>query len=139
MRVLIIGHACSSRQGSEAAGTWNWAWYLSLRHEVSVLAFPHDRDAVEEFLSSNPNPNLKFHWITPNGSLGKYSRDRGVQSPWLYLSWQALAYQKAMDLQKEIGFDVVHHVSYGSVSAPPPVQRLGIPFVWGPLGGAQRT
>jgi glycosyltransferase involved in cell wall biosynthesis len=31
----------------------------------------------------------------------------------------------------------VHHVSLGTVSAPPMLWRLPIPFVWGPLGGGQ--
>jgi exopolysaccharide biosynthesis WecB/TagA/CpsF family protein len=139
MKVLIIGHACSSRQGSEAGGTWNWALHLSLQHEICVLASPHDRDGVEKFLSNLPNHNLKFCWVKLPGSLERYTRDRGLQSSSLYLLWQALAYKKALELQRTVGFDIVHHVSYGSVSAPPAIHRLGVPFIWGPIGGAQQA
>jgi glycosyltransferase involved in cell wall biosynthesis len=34
-------------------------------------------------------------------------------------------------------FDLVHHLSWGTISAPPLLWRLPIPLVWGPVGGAQ--
>ena len=34
-------------------------------------------------------------------------------------------------------FDLVHHVSWGSLHQPPQVWKCGLPFVWGPLGGGQ--
>jgi glycosyltransferase involved in cell wall biosynthesis len=33
--------------------------------------------------------------------------------------------------------DIVHHVSWSSLSAPPLLWRTGKPFVWGPVGGGQ--
>ena len=139
MRVLLIGHACSPRAGSEPGMTWNFVWQLSLLHEVCVLSYPHDRDGVEKFLSRHPNQNLSFVWVDLPGSPVAAPHDCGLQSPSLYFLWQALAYRKAIELQKRIAFDLVHHLSYGSVSAPPPVRKMGIPFVWGPIGGGQRT
>ena len=144
MRVLIVGHACSSRAGSEPGFTWNWAWQLSRYHQVWVIAHPHDRSAVERALEDHQNRQLKFHWVDVPRFFDAWSskgrgkgHDRGL---WLhYLVWQRLAYRKAAQLHDQIGFDLVHHVSYGSVSAPPPVLRLGIPFVWGPIGGAQQA
>src|SRR5712691_931491 len=60
----FVGHACSPRQGSEPSFTWNWAWELSQRNGVWVIAHPHDRIGVEKFLADHPNANLKFHWVT---------------------------------------------------------------------------
>src|SRR5438270_6255952 len=137
MRILIIGHACSPSEGSEPSFTWNWAWQLSLRHEVFVLAYPHDRDNVEKFLSQHPTQGLNFFWVPLPRSRSRYPADRGIQRPFSYLLWQTLTYRKAIEVQKAVGFDIVHHVSYGSLSAPPPVQKLGVPFIWGPIGGGQ--
>ena len=139
MKVLMVGHACSPRQGSEPSGTWNWAWQLSRRHEVLVLAYPHDREGVEAFLSEHPNHNLRFFWVTLPGEQRSSPGDRGLQSPGFYLLWQALAYRKARELHKNVRFDLLHHVSYGSVSAPPFVGRLPVPVIWGPIGGGQRA
>ena len=139
MKVLLIGHACSPRYGSEPSFTWNWATRLSSQHEIFVLACPHDRDAVETFLSEHPNQRLNFSWLALPGSRNTRPVVADTQSPWRYLVWQALAYERAAELHKSIGFDIVHHVSYGSVSAPPPVRKLGVPFIWGPIGGAQQA
>jgi glycosyltransferase involved in cell wall biosynthesis len=140
MNVLIVGHACSPRQGSEPSFTWNWAWQLSRYHQVWVVTHPHDRRAVERVVVKHPNHNLRFHWLgvprflDPWGS-NATGYDRGLRLH--YLVWLRLAYRKAIELQEQIGFDIVHHVSYGSLSAPPPVQKLGVPFIWGPIGGGQ--
>ena len=135
----MVGHACSPRQGSEPSGTWNWAWQLSSRHQVLVLAYPHDRVGVEAFLSEHANDNLKFIWVTLPGRQRFSPGERGLQSPSLYLLWHTLAYRRAKELHKNVGFDLVHHVSYGSVSAPPLLQGLRVPVIWGPIGGGQRA
>lgn len=140
MRILIIGHSCSPRTGSEPGGTWNWAWQLSKLHEVWVLTHPRERTAVERFLDERPNKNLRFQWQNVPRALDTWSPekdDRGLT--FHYLVWQRVAYEKAIKLCSEIGFDIAHHVSFGTVSAPPPAHRLPIPFVWGPIGGAQRV
>ena len=140
MKVLIIGHACSPRQGSESSFTWNWAWHLSRFHQVWVVAHPHDREHVEKFIAHRPNQNLRFHWVTLPSLFDPWKHitdDRGLRLH--YLFWLRLAYRKAIELQREIGFDIAHQVSYGSISVPPPAGKLGIPFIWGPIGGAQRA
>ncbi len=104
MRILILGHGCSPRAGSEPGGTWNLAWQLSLLHEVFVLAYPHDRDGIERFLRRYPNESLRFFWLDLPGSQVARQLDSGVQSPSLYLFWQTLAYKKAIELHKRIGF-----------------------------------
>jgi exopolysaccharide biosynthesis WecB/TagA/CpsF family protein len=142
VKILLVGHACSPRAGSEPSFTWNWAWHLSQHHQVWVLAYPHDRDFIERFLAEHPNPRLSFCWsdLPPLiASLNPPRNSTGIQSASLYLIWQRQAYRKAIELHREIGFDIVHHVSYASLSAPPPVWKLPVPFIWGPIGGAQQT
>jgi hypothetical protein len=106
------------------------------------LAYPHDRSIIEKFLAEHPNPRLRFHWSElPSvlASLAFGRDDVGLQSAFLYSIWQRRTYKKAIELHERIGFDIVHHVSYGSQSAPPPVWKLPVPFIWGPMGGAQQT
>lgn len=138
MKVLIIGHACSPRQGSEASGTWNWAWHLSREHKVWVIAHPCHRDAVTSFLADQPRPNLRFEWLDVPRWINPWvfrSGDKGLR--FHYMLWLSIACKKAMGLHGQIGFDIAHHVSYGTVSAPPAASNFPIPFVWGPAGGAQ--
>ena len=140
MRVLIIGHACSPRQGSEPSFTWNWAWELSRWHQIHVVAHPHDREAVDGFLRDHPTTSLRFHWVEVPRLLDPWDpHGDGGGLRFHYLLWLRFAYKKAIELHKGIGFDIAHHVSYGTISVPPPVWKLPFPLVWGPMGGAQRA
>ena len=140
MKILLIGQVCSPHSGSEAGGTWNWAWHLSRYHNISVVTHPHDQANIERFLAQCPNPSLRFHWVpVPRwlDPLDRRSDGKGLKL--YYWVWLRLAYRKAVALHKEIGFDIVHHVCWGSVSSPSPFWKLSVPFIWGPLGGAQRA
>jgi glycosyltransferase involved in cell wall biosynthesis len=137
MRVLIIGYACNPYGGSENSHTWNWAWHLSRLHDVCVLAYPSDRPNVEALLAECPKASIRVHWLaTPR--FPKYAQRSNVALALHHLLWLRAAYIKAVELHNRISFDLVHHVSYGAISAPPPSWRLPVPFVWGPIGGAQR-
>ena len=54
-----------------------------------------------------------------------------------YLFWQRAVLREARRQHLRHNFDLVHHLSWGAISAPPLVWRLRIPFVWGPVGGGQ--
>ena len=138
MRVLLIGHACAPDAGSEPGFTWNWAWHLSAHHEVWVLAHDQWDEKIEKYLVEHPNPNLHFHFVTLPSRSDPWKPARGDRGLRLhYVLWQNAAFRAATQLHASLDFDVAHHVSWGTVSAPPKLWRLPIPFVWGPLGGGQ--
>ncbi len=140
MKILIIGHACSPRKGSEPGFTWNWAWHLSSQHQVWVIAHPYDSEGVSKFLENHPRPSLRFKWVDIPRCIDPWAqRSNGRGLRFHYMLWLHAAFKEASRLHEQVGFDIAHHVSYGSVSAPPPVRTLGIPFVWGPIGGAQQA
>jgi len=114
VNILIVGFACSPRLGGEPSNAWNWAWQLSRCHQVWLLAHSHDRESVEEFLAKHPNPNLKFRWVTVPRLLDLWDhRGSNVGLAIHYLLWLKLALRKAINLHAQIGFHIVHHVSYG--------------------------
>jgi glycosyltransferase involved in cell wall biosynthesis len=140
MKVLLVGHACSPRRGSEPGLTWNWAWHLSQRHQIQVLTHPQDREGIEEYLSKHPNPNLKFGGVDVPSWIDTWRPGKNDCGPGIrlhYLIWQYLIYREAARLHRLGGFDVVHHVSWGTITAPPLLWRLPVPFIWGPIGGGQ--
>lgn len=136
MRVYLVGHAISPRRGSEPGFTWNWTWELSQHVPVAVFAFPQYREEVEAHLAQNPNPWLRVHWVTLRG-LDPWRPDRGERGLGLhYVLWLGEAYRAVRARAAEAERAIVHHVSWGSVSAPPPLLP-GLPLVWGPVGGGQ--
>jgi glycosyltransferase involved in cell wall biosynthesis len=136
MRVLITGYNCSPYRGSEFSGTWRWAWHLAGQHEVWVLTSKHGWEETQQFLREHPNPYLHFERVDPPPILDP-------RPPWgaipHYLAWQRLVLRRAAELQQRYRIEVVHHVSWGSVSSAPELWRLPAPFVWGPVGGGQTT
>ncbi len=138
MKVLLAGHGCSPRYGSEPGCTWNWAWHLSAGNRVWVLAHPQERTAVEAFLAEHPNPNLRFCWVAPPAWRDPWNPSKGKRGLRLhYMMWQRAVLHQAVRLHRAEAFDVAHHVSWGTVNAPPLLWRLPLPLVWGPVGGGQ--
>jgi glycosyltransferase involved in cell wall biosynthesis len=54
-----------------------------------------------------------------------------------YLLWQFAAVRSARDLNDSENFDLVHHITFGSVHVPSQLWRIGVPVVFGPVGGGQ--
>jgi glycosyltransferase involved in cell wall biosynthesis len=138
MRIALVGHACSPYVGSEPGITWNWAIHLAALHEVTLLSHPQHRTDVETELAKLPLPNLKIQWITLPGWIDPWKPEKGERGLRLhYRFWQNAALRALRQLHATAPFDLVHHVSWGSLQQPSPAWKLGIPFVWGPVGGGQ--
>ncbi len=139
MKILLSAFACEPNAGSEPGIGWHWAIELArVGHEVWVLTAARHRRVIEEELALRPCIDLQFHyyefpiWFT--------STKKGVRAIHLhYLIWQWRASRLARRLHKEIGFDRVHHITYGSIRHPSFMGNLGVPFIFGPVGGGERA
>lgn len=138
MKITLVGHTISPFRGSEPGNTWNWAWHLSQHVEIEVFAHPHYRKEVEAFLAENPNPRLRVTWVELQGKdPWDQTSERGLRLHyWLWLSEVRGRLRHALEGKKGA---LIHHVSWGTVSAPPPFTGLGVPVVWGPVGGGQTS
>lgn len=131
MRVLLSLYACEPDVGSEPGGGWNWACALALEGcEVVALVPSNLRAVLEEELERRPRPRLHFDFVD-------FCPGRGWDSHVAYARWQIAVYRHARSLLRHQRFDVVHHVTYGSLTGGSLLGRLGVPFVFGPVGGAQ--
>lgn len=137
MRILLVGFACSPDHGSEQAITWSWAWSLSQQCEVWVITHPEYRQNIEDYLAKHPNPNLHFCFVQLAGWMNPWDTHHLGKLRLHYLFWQQEAYRVARKLHQEIVFDLVHYVSWATISSAPQFWRLPVPFVWGPVGGGQ--
>jgi glycosyltransferase involved in cell wall biosynthesis len=138
LHILIVGHACFPEMGSDAGVTWNWAWHLAERNRVWVIAHGFFRSLVEGYMHDHPRPNLQFIWVGPLSwwdPWKDYGKPRGLKLH--YLLWRHAAVAAAKRLIATESIDIVHHVSWNSISGPPLLWRAGKPFVWGPIGGGQ--
>jgi glycosyltransferase involved in cell wall biosynthesis len=117
--------------GSEARASVEWLSGLAAGGtRISVLTGT-PQAAVHPGLKGNENVRVisVLRSATPTmASEGRLRRD--------YLIWSRLVagWLRETDLS---AYTVAHHLSWGSLTAPTPLARAGIPFVWGPVGGGQ--
>lgn len=139
-RVLISAYACGPDMGPEASAGWALARAAAATSDVWVITRERFRDALERARSADPTlaAHVTVVHIDPPARITRWKR-RGWDLYWYYVLWQRLAGRTAASLHTEIGFDVVHHVSFANDWLPCGVARLGIPLVWGPVGGASRV
>lgn len=138
MKVLISAYSCEPGRGSERGVGWNVACEVAKHHEVWVLTRPDEsKTAIEAELAVHPIPNLHFVYFTmPFWQDSMRLGQSGAMQLHYYL-WQVQAYFVGRRLHKEIGFDIVHHVTFVKYSAPSLLSFLPVPFVWGPVGGGE--
>jgi len=136
MRVLLSAYAFEPNSGSESGVGWNWATRLAAHHEVVVLTRATNRAKIESVAAELPE-GLSFAYV----------HDR-YREPWhwplglgwlAYYHWQVVGGQTALALHRDQPFDLAHHVTFASWRAPSFLYRLGIPFIWGPVGGGQSS
>jgi glycosyltransferase involved in cell wall biosynthesis len=139
MKVLISAYACQPGKGSEPGVGWNWAVQAARSHEVWVITRKANQHAIEATPAASANANLNFIYHDlprPWSSLLKH-RDSGGYLH--YYAWQASALSVARELHAQIGFDVAQHITYAGFRFPSFLVALGVPYVWGPVGGAARA
>ncbi len=136
LKVLLSAIACQPESSSEPGVAWAVARVTAQKHEVWVLAHERHRQATEDYLARNPIPNLHFVFV----ELPAWTRILAMETGFAqitYYVWQVVALGHARRLHREIGFDVVHHVSLQKYWMPSFLWRLPVPMVWGPVGGGE--
>lgn len=140
MKVLISAYSCEPGKGSERGVGWNVTSEVAKEHQVWVLTRPDEsREVIEDELARNPIPNLKFIYFTLpfwQDSL-RWGQSGAMQIH--YYIWQIQAYFVARRLHRDIGFDLVHHVTFVKYSSPSFLSLLPIPFIWGSVGGGETS
>lgn len=141
LKVLVSAYACSPHEGSEAGVGWGWVEAISAHHDLWVLTGSQFREGLEEVLRRRPElqKRIQFHYIPRT----RYNFLEKFWPPaYLYTykhQWQRDAFQMGARLHAEINFDMVHQLTYVGFRVPGELWRLGIPFVWGPIGGLEQT
>lgn len=138
MKILISAYSCEPDKGSERAVGWNVAREIARYHEVWVLTRPDEsREAIEAELARNPVPNLHFVYFTlPFWQDSLRWGQSGAMQLHYYL-WQIQAYLVGKKLEREVGFDAIHHVTFVRYASPSFLALLPVPLIWGPVGGGE--
>ncbi len=140
LRILLSAYACEPDRGSEPGVGWHWALALVRRgHEVWVLTRANNQPSIEHAIErmSGPERN-RLHFIyydLPAWAAWWKKKSRGVQL--YYLLWQINILPVARAAQATHQFDVVHHLTFGVWRQPTQLYKLGVPLIFGPVGGGE--
>ena len=139
MKILLSAYACKPNHGSEAGNGWNWAWHLAeLGYEVWVLTWAGNKEFIEQEMSPQPMTNLRFVYLNhPDNLVDRIIKKTRFNWQYRYFRWQHIVLSVARELDRKFNFDLIHHVTWGSVTAGSPLWQLNKPFVFGPVGGGQ--
>lgn len=135
MKILLSAYACAPGLGSELGIGWNWAIGLARSgHDVWVLTRSWGRKSIEAACNAEPIANLHFVYY----DYPSWFWSVGVRSQQLrYQVWQWCAFRTAAELQKQVKFDVIHHITFGVWRHHSLISLLGVPSVFGPVGGGE--
>ncbi len=137
LKVLICAYACSPYKGSEPGVGWGFVSELSRHHDLWVLVEEEKfRADIERYLADNPEfgQHARFHFIPKQ-------RNRTLRKLWppsyywYYRRWHQEALVLARKIHAEVGFDLAHQLTMVGFREPGYLWQLGVPFVWGPVGG----
>jgi glycosyltransferase involved in cell wall biosynthesis len=137
LKVLISAYACSPYQGSEPGVGWGFVAALAKRHDLWVIVEEEKfRRDIERYLAENPefSQSVRFQFLRKR----RNRQLRKLWPPsyyWYYRRWHKEALTLAQTLHREVGFDLVHQLTMVGFREPGYLWNLGIPFVWGPVGG----
>lgn len=135
-RVLVSAYGCEPGKGSEQGVGWNWVLQLAGSAELVVLTRSNNQDAIEALLPTDLKAKIRFEYYDLPASVRRIKRKEKGLYPY-YLLWQWGAYRRARQLLLDEPFDYVMHLTFGSIWMPTFMHRLGLPFIWGPLGGGE--
>ena len=138
LNIVATAYACEPGRGSEPGIGWNIVRELAEIHSICVITRENHQSLIDEALRERPSDDIRFVYF----DLPKWARwwKRGTRGLMLYYYlWQFGAARKAKSLMKEESFDLCHHVTFGRYWNPSYLPSLGIPFVWGPVGGGESS
>src|ERR1700722_5634073 len=140
MRLLISAYACAPNRGSEHAVGWTWVTQAhQLGHQVWALVAPNHEESILQICAERPELT-GITWLFPKVS--GWSLKQAIEPEWertYNFLWQISCAVAARKLHAAVGFDAVHHLTWGGVRAPTFLGLVGPPLIVGPLGGGETS
>ncbi len=145
MKILYDCFSCSPYYGSDEGIGWMWPYTMRQYHDIWVLVRNDRRKDIERYCHDYDIDNIHFIYCDIPKWMNIYYKNlkngkNGIIDFLVYqYMWQFAAYRVARALHKKIVFDLVHHVCTNDFRILGRMYKLKIPFVIGPIGGAQET
>lgn len=139
MKVLVSAFACTPYTGSENYFGWSAVQCLARDHDLWVLTSGRNRPDLDRALAEGLVPsNVRFSYANRFREWPPNRMKARLQSWTEYRDYSQDILALARTLHQSVHFDLVHHVTIATWRIPSPLWSLGIPMIWGPVGGNER-
>ncbi len=148
-QILVMAYMLSPYKGSEFSVAWNYVTHMSKANDLTVLygiSGEHmgECSETEEYIDKHPIPGVELIPVYPNNwaNLLNWPNRHDIfvyTFYYAYRVWHRQAYRMACQLAKIKHFDMVHYVGMIGYREPGYLWKLGLPYVWGPVGGANNV
>jgi glycosyltransferase involved in cell wall biosynthesis len=138
-RLLVFAYACEPYRGSEPGAGWGLVMALREFADCRVLVPPVHIGPIRRWRETASGPLFDFVEVD-EGWLGRLVKRGGRIGLFIsYLLWLPAARRAARRLLSADAFDGAVHATYSAYWLPTPAVGLGLPSVWGPVGGGVTT
>lgn len=136
IKLLFVAFGCEPGRGSEPGVGWGFVDEAARRRPVWVITHSHHRDAIENYLKTRHQHHpIHVSYVRIPGMMWLWKTHFGINL--YYYVWQFLAAAVGRKLHRQIGFDIVHHVSFTRYWMQSAGAFIGGNFVFGPVGGGE--
>lgn len=135
MNILVLAFACEPKRGSEEGVGWNWSINLAKHHNVYVITRGQEKPYIDKYIKETRIENPKFYYFEDEGLMHFVDKKIPMGFRCYYRWWQGQIVEMAKVIIKQHNIDIIHQLTYNEYRTPGKLYNMGIPFVWGPIGG----
>jgi glycosyltransferase involved in cell wall biosynthesis len=136
MKLLLSALSCEPERGSEPEVGFRALLAAASEHEVWAITMSHSVPKVLGAIRGDARAS-RIHVEGIDFGLDEDRIDLvpAVVFHWYYDHWQRALARRALELDRAVNFDLVHHVTLASYWTRAGVAVVPKPLVWGPVGG----
>lgn len=132
-RLLLITHLLDPQRSMESRLSWYRAVQAASHYPTMVVCAESSEATLQVLECDFPNLQVLLvphtRWEQRMIHLGAFY--------FAYRSWHRRVLRLVRTIHRTQPFSLVHQVSYCGYREPGECWKLGVPFIWGPIGGTQ--
>ncbi len=134
-RVAMLAYACDPLGGGEHWLGWGWTQAAAQFCDVTLFTPAKARANIGQYA---PGLDITPRFVEIPRWLRWCSERMGSAGLW----WRKIAWSKCVAREiaaERAAFDIIHHTTFHTFRVPFYAASIGIPSVWGPVAGGERT
>ena len=138
-KIILSAYACEPEVGSEHGIGWGWINFLLQNNfKVEVITRLSNKNKIVSYLKYKNIKKITFHYYDLKGFFLDISKGKNNPNSYFYfIIWQLMIFFKYKKYIKKNNFDIVQHVTFGSMRFPSFLGLCHKNFLFGPVAGLE--